>query len=217
MKSEFLISGIETGQLNAMVKNVMRQTGIDNPEEAVRMMNAGELQVSVVSRNWREVNNIIYFTVTSNGRSGRDWIEYLESKGFFVSKKTKTMLLSSDFKPTNQVMEIAILKCSLWENKDKISKKICSFASGQNFSKPTIEVACLIREKFSNADLKEMGLWFIVVMHEPIMTINGLEVINIDRYGDAWLQTTQYPKADVRWREGVSFAFISKHNLKQIS
>lgn len=49
MKSEFLISGIETGQLNAMVKNIMLQTGIKDPEEAVRMLNAGELNVTKIA------------------------------------------------------------------------------------------------------------------------------------------------------------------------
>lgn len=47
MKSEFLIASIETGQLNAMVKNIMLQTGIEDPKEAVRMLNSGELEIFI--------------------------------------------------------------------------------------------------------------------------------------------------------------------------
>lgn len=64
MKSEFLISNISTGKLNAMVKNAMAQTGITKPEEVVRKLNSGELQVSVVLPRWTEKEGRITFSVT---------------------------------------------------------------------------------------------------------------------------------------------------------
>ena len=46
MNSEFAISGLTAGQLNALVKNLMRQMGVSDPAEAVRRVNAGECVIS---------------------------------------------------------------------------------------------------------------------------------------------------------------------------
>lgn len=40
--TDFAIAEIQPGKLNALVKNIMRQTGEDDPNEAVRLVNAGE-------------------------------------------------------------------------------------------------------------------------------------------------------------------------------
>jgi len=42
MKNEFAISEIPTGHLNAVVKNIMKQTGENDATEAVRLFNSGE-------------------------------------------------------------------------------------------------------------------------------------------------------------------------------
>lgn len=55
MSELFCIAGIETGKLNALVKNHMAQMGIDDPAEAVRRVNAGEWVVKE-----REVNFAIW-------------------------------------------------------------------------------------------------------------------------------------------------------------
>lgn len=81
----FAIADVLPGKLNALVKNIMRQTGTDDPNEAVRMVNAGEVQISVIRPEWTEKDRIIHFSVTSNGNTGEEWITRLESKNFRVS------------------------------------------------------------------------------------------------------------------------------------
>lgn len=45
-KSEFVIAKVLPGTLNALVKNIMKQTGTNDPNEAVRLVNSGEWIVS---------------------------------------------------------------------------------------------------------------------------------------------------------------------------
>lgn len=214
-KSDFLISGIETGKLNAMVKNVMSQAGITDPEEAVRMMNAGELQVSVIKPKWHEKDGIIYFSVTSDGTTGEEWIARLENKGFRVSDYAKNILLSKEFKPTSMVTtEIAVIKGPLFEDSDRITRKIRSFAFRRKLKAPNTEVACLIREAFSGKELEAMGLTWIAVMHKPIKVSDGVSRL-FSVYSDddgPWLGA-RYSDPDLRWDSDDGFAFV----LSQVS
>jgi hypothetical protein len=210
MKSEFLISGIETGKLNAMVKNIMTQTGITEPEEAVRMMNSGELQISVIKSKWIEKDSVIRFSVTSDGTTGEEWIARLESKGFRVGDYAKSVLRSKDFKPTNGIIyEIAVLKGELFSDSDRITKTIRKEAKNRKLSTPNAEVACLIREKFSDKELEAMGLYWIVAMHEPIKDSDGdPELLDASRSGNGSWLSTSYGLPDLEWFRGNGFAFV---------
>lgn len=210
MKSEFLISGIETGKLNAMVKNIMTQTGITEPEEAVRMMNSGELQISVIKSKWIEKDSVIRFSVASGGITGEEWIARLESKGFRVGDYAKSVLRSKDFKPTNGIIyEIAVLKGELFSDSDRTTKTIRKEAKNRKLSTPNAEVACLIREKFSDKELEAMGLYWIVAMHEPIKDSDGdsilLSASRID--SGSWLDA-DYDSPGDEWGRGDGFAFV---------
>lgn len=125
--------------------------------------------VSEPTRSWREEDGVIYFSVTSDGTTGKDWITRL-GMGYLLGRDHATqLLLSSDFKSTTGVTtEIVVLKGVSFQDKDRIMKNIRAEAYKRKLSKPNIEVACLIREKFSDSEIKAMGLWHIVVMHEPV-------------------------------------------------
>jgi hypothetical protein len=210
MKSEFLISGIETGKLNAMIKNIMTQTGITEPEEAVRMMNSGELQISVIKSKWIEKDGVISFSVISDGTTGTQWIARLESKGLHVGDYAKSVLRLKDFKPTNGIIyEIAVLKGDLFSNSERITKTIRKEAKNRKLSTPNAEVACLIREKFSDKELEAMGLYWIVTMHKPIKDSDGgPALLYADRYDyGSWLGA-YYGFPDFKWDHGNGFAFV---------
>jgi len=209
MKSEFLISGVETGQLNAMVKNIMVQTGITDPKEAVRLMNYNELRVSVIKQKWTEKDGVIRFSVTSDGTTGEQWIERLESKGHRISEYAKSILRSQEFKPTSDIIyEIAVLKGELFNDKDRVTTKIRQEAKDCQLGTPNVEIACLIREKFSNKELKEMGLYWIVIMHEPIKDSDGdPRLLSVDRGGDGSWLGTYFGNPDVKWHRDSGFAF----------
>jgi hypothetical protein len=48
--SEFVSAGLTAGQLNALVKNIMKETGIADPQKAVRSFNADEWGLSPTSQ-----------------------------------------------------------------------------------------------------------------------------------------------------------------------
>lgn len=210
MKSEFLISGIETGKLNAMVKNIMTQTGITEPEEAVRMMNSGELQISVIKSKWIKKDSVIRFSVTSDGATGEQWIVRLESKGFRVNNYAKSVLRSSSFKPTSGITyEIAVLKGELFSDSDRVTKTIRKEAKNRKLSTPNAEIACLIREKFSDKELEDMGLYWIVTMHEPIKdSDDDPSLLGAIRDDDGSWLGAGYGSPGSGWSRRYGFAFV---------
>ena len=210
MKSEFLISGIETGRLNAMVKNIMTQTGITEPEEAVRMMNSGELQILVIKSKQTEKDGVIRFSVTSDGTTGEEWIVRLESKSFRVSGYAKSVLRSKSFKPNSGITyEIAVLKGEFFSDNKRITENIRKVAKKRNLSTPNAEVACLIREKFSDKELEAMGLYWIVAMHEPIKASDGgPRLLSVDHDDDGSWLSADCGNPDDKWDRSGGFAFV---------
>ncbi len=119
--SEFASANYTMGQLNAMVKILKKQAGEDAVEKFLR----GEITVSLPPRTWTESDNVIRFSVTSDGTSGPEWIGRLEKKGYRISDYAKSILKSKDFKPTSGVTtEIVVLKGQLFSDTDRITEKI---------------------------------------------------------------------------------------------
>ena len=163
--SEFASAGLTAGQLNAIVKK------LGGHYMALRFLR-DELVVSF--RSWREKDGIIRFSVTYDDTVVSDWISRLEREAFRFGDYAKQVVRSLDFKPTSGVTtEVAILKGTLFADNDRITKNICKEADKRNLGKPEPELACLIRLKFTDKEIEEMGLWYIVAMHEPINNFGG--------------------------------------------
>lgn len=159
--------------------------------------------------SWREADGIIYFSVTSAGTTGEDWIKRLEGKGFRVGDYAKQVLRSPAFGPTNGVVtEIAVLKGMLFDDNDRTTKNIRADADRRTLSTPNAEIACLIREKFTDKEIEQMGLWGIVAMHKPINGSGGDPgLLNARRdVGGRWLRAYG-GRPGCRWGRGGGFAF----------
>ncbi len=183
--------------------------------EGARALLRGELIVTEPPRSWREENGVITFNVTSDGTSGPEWITLLEGNGSRVGCHAKQVLLSPDFTPTNGVTtEVAVLKGMLFTNDDRITKKIRAEADQRKLFKLNAEVACLIRKKFTDGEIKAMGLLYIVVMHEPINDSDGdLSLLSVDRdRGGRWLIACRGKSGD-RWDRDRGFAFAVAKNI----
>ena len=180
-------------------------------EEAAERFLRGELEVSEPTRAWREQDGVIYFSVTSDGKTGPEWITHLEAKGDRVGDYAKQLLCSDDFQPINGIIyEIAVLKGMLFNDKDRITKKIRSSASERQLTTPNVEVACLIRDKFTDEEIEAMGLTWIVTMHEPIKDSDGnLRLLRADRGGDGRWLSADYDGPDCGWGRDGGFAFVT--------
>lgn len=198
----FASADLTIGQINAIVKKLGGQ------EAALKFLR-GELTVSEPTRNWREEDGVIYFSVTSDGTTGPQWIERLEGKGFRIGDYAKSVLRNEDFKPTNGVTtEVAVLKGMLFEDNKRITKNIRTEAANRTLENPNAEIACLIREKFTDEEIKAMGLTWIVAMHEPIKDSGGGPgLLGAGRSGDGRWLGAYCGKPDRRWSRGSGFAF----------
>lgn len=201
--NEFASASLTAGQLNAIVKK------IGGHDAALKFLR-GELTVSKPTRSWREQDGVIYLSVTSDGTTGPEWISRLESKGFRIGIYPRNVLCSKDFKPTSGITtEIAILKGMLFENSNRVTKKIRVEAESRKLTKPNAEVACLIRENFSDEEIEAMGLWWIVAMHEPINDSGGdPRLLCLDRGGHGSWLSTSYGSPGLEWLRGGGFAFV---------
>lgn len=162
MSNKFASKDLTVGQLNAIVKK------LGGYEGALRFLR-GELTVAEPERAWRGKDGFITFTLTSDGTTGSGWITRLESKGFRVSDYAQQLLTSPDFAPTTDVTyEVTVLKGMLWHDSERITENIHIEAKRRGLAKPNPEIACLIRERFSDRDIEDMGFWWIVTMHELI-------------------------------------------------
>lgn len=165
--------------------------------------------------SWYEWNNIVYFTVVSDGATGRQWIERLTKQGFKLTSKTKELLLSLDFDSTNKrIYKIAVVRGSIFNNKGRRSKVIRADAVQRKFITPTMEIACLIRQSFSDEELESMRLSWIVTMHNPVSDFdNALHLLRLGSSEDySWLNTSN-GYSDSRWSKDTGFAFIVSQRI----
>lgn len=160
-------------------------------------------------KRWIEKDGVVYLTVKSDGTTGPQWINRLEERGFLVryDNGNTDILNSPTFKPTSRVVyKVVVLK---GEPSDITAEAAFDRAKKMGLVRPPIEVACLIREKISDKDMKKMGFWSIYVLHEPVKNVsgNGLERIlspNVGGVGDRLV-----PCPVIRLGgEGNGFAFV---------
>ncbi len=157
-----------------------------------RNESADTVSNTALSQGWREHEGVVYFSVTSDGTTGTEWIARLEKKGLLVGDYAKQVLLSSDFKPTTGLtIEVGVLKGILFKKRQCLIENISKVAFDRNFKIPHAEIACLIREKFTDDDMQAMGFVWIVTMHEPIKdSVDDWSLLISGRLNEGdWLST----------------------------
>jgi hypothetical protein len=164
------------------------------------------------NRAWHEEAGVIYFYVTSYGTSGPQWISQLEADGFKLHDRAKCILRSSDFKTTScgTTTKVAVIRGTLFKDKDRVTKNIRTEADRLNFSRPNGDLAGMIRKIFSDEELDAMGLWWIVAMHDPINDSDNLPRLLIaSRSGEGSSLVTDFPRPEFRWGPRDGFAFVA--------
>jgi len=119
---------------------------------------------------WEEKRGAIHFSLMSNGLSGPKWIKHLQAKNIIISENAHEILYSPYFESTHNIpTDIIVLTGSqICGEKYLSTENIFTAASNRGLKKPKLESACLIREAFTNNEIRNMGFSSIVVMHEPI-------------------------------------------------
>jgi hypothetical protein len=107
--------------------------------------------------------------------------------------------------------KVAVLKGTLFTDQNRISEKIREEAERRKLEKLPAEVACLIRKAFSDKELEAMGLWWLVVFHNPIKDSDGgPSLLVADRgHGGLWLGARGGRPVGY-WSSGGGFAFAQQ-------
>jgi hypothetical protein len=158
---------------------------------------------------WRKIRGVIHFSVTSDGETGEGWVTRLRKKNILLSECAVTMLRDTAFQPTSGVTtEIVVLRGSFFMDHERNTNNIREEGKRRHLLTPNAEVACLIREKFTNKELEEMGLLWVVVMHEPIKDeySDPRLLASINFYGDPWLDAAPGELAR-KWNGHDGFVF----------
>jgi hypothetical protein len=150
----------------------------------------------------------IHFMVTSNGFTRERWKQHLESRGSRFTDWVRTLCRESEA-PTNGVAyHIVIRLGSKIASHNRITKEIRAYAADKGWKTPHWEVAYLIRDLFTDQQLEQMGLWYIITMHEPIKdAVNVPYLLGPNRHNDgSWLDARN-GQPDYVWCNNGGFAF----------
>lgn len=180
-------------------------------EEGVDRFLRGEVVVSEPTPTWTvDGEGNIHFTLTSNGLTREQWEEHLERRGWRISGWARKVLRRASDAPTGGVTyDIVVRPGKKISASDRITKKIRATAEAKGWQKPHWEVACLIRDTFTDDQLEQMDLWYIVTMHEPIHDSAGdPDLLDSDRRGGGrWLNAYCGRSGD-KWDDHGGFAFV---------
>jgi len=155
------------------------------------------------------VDGIIYLSLVTDGASGEDWIFRLEKAGDKVGRYAKIVLRSKKFIPTKKTHQVAIIKGSLLKDQNNFINELLKEAKLKKLARPTPELACIFREKFSNEDLEEMGLNWVVVMHRPAYDLNNDPIfLGIGRFGFGDAIKMIHGTQNVMCNHGFGFLFV---------
>lgn len=184
-------------------------------EEGVKRFLRGELSVSEQPRRWRKDDDrIIFFSVTSNGLTGKQWVDRLQTNHVRIYSSTKRILLSPDFVVTNGVTyEVVVLPGMLFPDEKRTTTHIFAEAERRGLKKPNAEIACYIREFFPYDEIDATGLQSIITMHEPIRIDSDRESLLGTRNDQNIKANFLFPyidKINENWYIGTGFAFVSR-------
>jgi len=199
------------GKLAEISRQVFLQKGYGfDPEKLdVFLQRAIEGRFQEGSKWTRDADGVIRFTLISNGKAGEEWITHFTAKGLSVGRYAQSVLRYKNFKPTKAGTphHIAVLPGKLYSDDGRITRLIRADAKKRKMTDPHAEVACLIRDMFSDEEIKEMGLDWIITMHEPIPDSDGSpSVLGTYRFSDCRL-SAYYGEPDRRWDRDNGFAF----------
>jgi hypothetical protein len=200
---KFIASVVES--LPKELDENLMQGWIENPKGLQKVLREA-LCPPAEEKKWFEKDGMIYFTVTSNGKSGKEWIEHFEFRRIKMNDRTRRILLKIKASKKSTTFQIVVIKGKL----NRITLNIRTEADKRKFEKPNAEVACLIRDMFTDGEINMMGLMWIATMHEPIKDSDGDPIIlGTGCYdSDSWL-LANLDEPGSEWHREGGFAFVA--------
>jgi hypothetical protein len=203
----------QTGKLIAvMAENLPEMTVNQRQRWIMDPVGMKALLAKMVEARFKDNGDgtITFVLPATDGTTGEQWIPRTEAKGNRAGDSAKQLLCSPAFKPTTgTVYRVMVLKGELFSDSDRSTQKIWAEAKKRKLPDLPAEAACLIREYFTDWELMAMGLWWIIVMHEPIKGSGGSPwLLGVSRSdGGRWLEGCWDFPPCIASRLGGGFAF----------
>lgn len=161
----------------------------------------------------------ITFTVTGLGLTSEQWITRLVSGGHKLSNLARDILSKSDYDENHRLEAGKEYKVTLVfgkeikKDKDRSTANLKAIATRelgeQSVTGLKGELALLIREKFTNTELEAMGIFYITVLHEPIIdSVGHADVLYSNRSDDVSFVIARYDGPGSQWVDVGAFAFL---------
>lgn len=119
-----------------------------------------------------EEDGVVYFSVVSQSQPAtwQERAESLKKKGINITDSAEGALRWSGFTPTSSVVtEVAILK--KYFSEDGYTRESLDHEAEQyGWTKPGMDLGCLILENLSKEELRAMDIKYAAVMSEPFRT-----------------------------------------------
>lgn len=150
------------------------------------------------------------FEVTSDGRTGVEFIHSLEKAKYNLGDWAKEVLKKPTFiSTTGQKYKLVVIKGEEFSDNDRITSKIRAEAAKRGYLTPPAEVTPLLREHLSDEEIKRRGLYWLIVMHEPIADSAGHpSVLGLSRSDEGrWLNAFD-GSARRKWLHDDGFVFV---------
>ena len=149
--------------------------------------------------------------VTTDGRTGEDFIRILRQNGYRVSDWARDILRQPVFVTTNGVVyKPVIIRGDEFSDNERTSKNIRAEAKRSGYLTPPAELAPYIREIISDEETRKMDLWWLVDMHKPIKDSEGTSrLFDVSRRVDGlWLHASFDDNPKGGWFREAGFVFL---------
>jgi hypothetical protein len=121
-----------------------------------------------------EKNHAIYLTLTSDGTTGEQWINRLESQGKILSIEVQHLLKSLKFEiAKGQKSDLVILKKTLTKALALTKDELLAEAFSLHLLPVNLELACLLREELTLPWLDRLNLQRVIIPGKPSLVIFG--------------------------------------------
>jgi hypothetical protein len=172
----------------------------------------------VVTEFERNEHGHIVLTITGRALSGAEEIERLVSAGYRVGDYAKQCLTSTkgDGYDRNHLLEdgreykvVLVPHKEIERDSDRTTANLRKLGEKYGYGKPLAGSTPRIRESVSDKQMEEMGIWYIVVLHDPIKDADGdPELLGADRNGDGrWLHGC-WDRPGSQWGVEGASAFV---------
>lgn len=159
------------------------------------------------------------FTVKGVGLPAREMEPLLKGAGHEFSRWAKDVLSQPDYDRNHRLEAdreykvVLVLGKEIRKDGDRTTKALKALAvkdyGPESVSGLKGELALLIRLAFSNAELEQMGLWYIAVLHEPIVDSDGdPDVLGSSRSDGSFVGADYGSPIDL-WDDDGAFAFLA--------